>query len=60
MTKRKKAPHCASSWHFQHCICHHERQYHNEESGHCLERKCECEVFRLGSQYQIIEHVYLR
>ena len=59
--KKKIVPHCAHAYHFTHCECSHPRMYHNEETGHCLERKCICEVFRLGRQYKTpIEHVFLR
>jgi len=57
---RRRPPHCASAYHFQRCICNHERQSHDGEEGHCLERKCECESFRLGLMFKEMKHITLR
>lgn len=56
----KRPPHCASAYHYQHCICDHERQYHQGEEGVCLERNCGCSHFRLASGYPEIKHENLR
>jgi hypothetical protein len=61
---RYRPPHCASSYHFQVCVCRHERQLHalieDEEKGVCKERGCDCIRFVLAPNYFAMEHRTIR
>lgn len=54
---QRKAPHCASAWHFQPCTCGHERQLHLDEKTLCKERDCGCIYFERPPNYPLIEHI---
>ena len=55
-----KPPHCGSAYHFQECVCKHERQVHQDETGICKERRCDCIKYVLAPNYPEIEHQTLR
>jgi len=53
---RKRKPHCSHVSHFILCDCQHEKMLHMDtpeaqESGHCTEKRCQCESFRPGYKY---------
>lgn len=52
----RKPPHCSNAYHFQPCVCEHERQIHQDDTGVCRERQCGCVRFELQSNYPLIEH----
>jgi hypothetical protein len=54
---KRRTPHCASAWHFQRCLCKHERQSHQSEDGVCMVRppKCDCRKFDLAPGYPVFE-----
>jgi len=54
--RKPRIPHCASAFHFTHCLCNHLRMVHEEEKGPCLERGCICLSFRIKTGQLDVKH----